>query len=125
MWQTVQQLLIMKHRIIPWLWPKQPQRCILIAIGVWPLMAIITDLIVAPFAHLSEGIDLGLATSNVTAPACLIYGISLWFRAFILDARIPVRWRIAIAVVMLPVWLLAMAVVTLLIFPLGRTSSNF
>jgi hypothetical protein len=115
----------MKNGIRSWLCPMRPGRCFLISIAVWPCTAILTDLLAIPLAPLTGNIDFGLAASNVTAPVCWIYGIVLWFRGFLLRRKEVGGWAIAVAVVTLPAWLLVMGVMTVLLFPLGRISSDF
>jgi hypothetical protein len=116
----------MKSALRDWFWPLLPGRCLRVSIAVWPCVAILTELVAVPLAPLTRGIDFGLAASNVTAPVCWIYGMVLWFRGFLLRRNNFGRvMTIVIALVTLPVWFLAIAVTTFLLFPLGRISSNF
>lgn len=113
------------HSIFRIPWPATPARCFVISVILWPVVAIVTDLIgIYPERWFAID-DFGLAVSPFTWPACWLIAITLWFRAFMLSSTRTRSESAILALFALPLWFFPTAIMTLLMFPLGRISDTF
>ncbi len=113
---------MMKRSIVSWIWPSSHGRCILLALGLWPILAIGWQVITFGESRLMGSTDFTLAIINVIAPICFIHGFLLWFRSFILRLNSNYLWAIILGILTLPIWYLVMTATTFLIVPIRFAS---
>jgi hypothetical protein len=112
----------MKRNIVTWIWPNSHGRCILLALGLCPILAMGSQVMTFGESHLMGNTDFTLAIINVIAPFCFIHGFLLWFRSFILRLNSNYLWAILLGILTLPIWYLVMLAATFLIVPIRFAS---